>query len=470
MSPKMPKIRQVFIGNIVSSSPDRTLSINEKSVLGVDADGIIRHFEGEETDASKALLESAQTDWSLMVHRISEEKDGQGHLMGFLLPGFVDTHIHAPQLLNVGTALDKPLMEWLEHYTFKSESRIDADPEGLGARVYKKLVERMIEAGTTTASVYGTLTVEANLVLARAFQDAGIRAHIGKVAMDLNGHESYIETTAEALSRTSEFITAMEALTAPLEPHRRLVEPVITPRFVPTCSKELLVGLAEIAKTTGLRIQSHMSEAADQVEWSKSMWDGQPDHAVFDSLNLLTSKTLMAHCTHLSAPTLSLLATRGVSIAHCPLSNIYFSPEQSFPLVQALDAGVQVGLGSDVSGGYRIGIDDGMRSAVGVSRIRSGVTPIGDEKKERAVGWKESLYLATLGGAKAMGMDAKCGSFEVGKAFDAQLIRMGSKGSKIDLFDEEMPVEEVLEKWWCLGTEVDRVGVWVQGVTVRMVE
>lgn len=100
-------------------------------------------------------------------------------------------------------------MDWLEHYTFKSESRIDADPAGLGARVYKKLVERMIEAGTTTASVFGTLSVEAkcdpillkpyrrhflillsSLVLARAFQDAGIRGQIGKVAMDLNGVES----------------------------------------------------------------------------------------------------------------------------------------------------------------------------------------------------------------------------------------------------------------------------------------
>ena len=79
----------------------------------------------------------------------------------WMMPSFVDTHIHAPQYLNAGTALDKPLMEWLEHYTFSSEARIDADPEGLGRRVYEKLVERMIESGTTLASVFGTLTVEA---------------------------------------------------------------------------------------------------------------------------------------------------------------------------------------------------------------------------------------------------------------------------------------------------------------------
>ncbi|KAL8283523.1 hypothetical protein RQP46_005626 [Phenoliferia psychrophenolica] len=457
------KIRQLFIGTIVSSLPSRELVIASNSVLAVDVDGIIRHFEGAETDASKVLIESAETDWSLTVHQL-EEEDGD---YGFLLPGFVDTHVHAPQYLNAGTALDKPLMEWLEHYTFKSESRIDADPNGLGARVYKKLVERMIEAGTTTASVFGTLTVEANMVLAKAFQEGGIRGQIGKVAMDLNGIPTYIESTSESLSRTREFIAALTALTAPLDAHRRLVEPVITPRFVPTCSKELLVGLVEIAKESGARIQSHMSESADQVEWSKNMWDGQPDHAVLDSLNLLTPKTLMAHCTHLTSPTLALLSSRGTSIAHCPWSNIYFSPERSLPLTSALDANVIVGLGSDISGGYRLGIDDSMRAAVAVSRLRPSSAASGET--ERALGWKESLFLATLGGAQAVGMGEKTGSFAVGKSFDAQMIRMGRKGSRIDLFDEEVEFEEVLEKWWCNGTEADRVAVWVQGVNLRMV-
>ena len=179
----------------------------------------------------------------------------------------------------------------------------------------------------------------------------------------------------------------------------------------------------------------------------------------------------MAHCTHLDTPTLSLLATRGVSIAHCPWSNIYFSPEKALPLVQALDAGISVGLGSDMSGGYRLGIDDSMRAAVAVSRIRAGTTPAApNAEKERVVGWKESIYFATLGGAKALGMEAKCGNFEVGKGFDGQLIRLGRKATTIDLFDEEMPFEEALEKWWCNGTQADRVAVWVQGRNLRMIE
>lgn len=140
----------------------------------VNDDGFITHFERKDTAASVALL-AAPGD--ARVHEIGES--------GWLLPGFVDTHsrclsparrhpvctpselttiflpVHAPQYMNAGTALDKPLMEWLEHYTFASEARIDADPAGLGQRVYSKLVQRMIESGTTAASVFGTLTVEA---------------------------------------------------------------------------------------------------------------------------------------------------------------------------------------------------------------------------------------------------------------------------------------------------------------------
>jgi guanine deaminase len=176
-------------------------------------------------------------------------------------------------------------MEWLEHYTFSSEARIDADPFGLGQRVYSKLVSRMIESGTTLASAFGTLTVEANMVLARCFLEAGIRAHVGKVNMDLNGIATYIETTAESLSRTRDFVSSISALVAPLPPNRRLVQPVITPRFIPTCSGELMKGLVEIADEGGLRVQSHMCESEGEVQWSKGMWEGKTDVQVLHEVS-----------------------------------------------------------------------------------------------------------------------------------------------------------------------------------------
>lgn len=108
--------------------------------------------------------------------------------------------------------------------------------------------------------------------------------------MDLNGLPNYIETTSQSLSRTVEFIDALQLLTLPLPLHKRIVEPVITPRFIPTCSKELLEGLSELSKSRGVRVQSHLLESRDQVEWSKGMWDGKDDIEVFNTVSLIFSR------------------------------------------------------------------------------------------------------------------------------------------------------------------------------------
>lgn len=114
-----------------------------------------------------------------------------------------------------------------------------------------------------------------------------------------------------------------------------------------------------------------------------------------------------------------------------------------------------------------MGIDESMRWAVGVSRIRAGAQEEGTKEATRPITWKEAIFLATLGGAQALGLDDRVGSFEVGKSFDAQWIRFGEQGSRLDFF-EATPVVEQLEKWWCNGSEADRVGVWVQGRCLRM--
>jgi guanine deaminase len=179
----------------------------------------------------------------------------------------------------------------------------------------------------------------------------------------------------------------------------------------------------------------------------------------------------MAHCTHSSPTDLALLSSTGTSIAHCPLSNVYFSAERQLPLREALEAGVKVGLGSDVSGGYRVGIDESARWAVGVHRLREGQRELhgrGKDESSLAMSWQEALFLSTLGGAQALGLDVErmVGSLEVGWAFDAQLIEVGGKGSRIDWFEFEgrkVATEEKVERWFANGTEVDRKAVWVQG-------
>jgi len=355
-------------------------------------------------------------------------------------------------------------MEWLEHYTFKTELEIDKDPLGYGKLVYEKLVQRLIENGTTLVSVFGTISVEANLVLAKEFLKKGLRGQIGKVSMDQNSTiEGYLETTEQSLKETERFIKEMRNL------DNELVQPVVTPRFVPTCSRRLLVGLEKISREYKVRVQSHLAESLGEVELCKEMLNGQSDVEHFHELGLLNDRSIMAHCTHATDSDLDLFRQTGTSISHCPLSNVYFSPERQLPLREALDKGVLVGLGSDISGGYRVGLDDQMRWSVGVSKLRL-----------KPITWKESLYLATLGGAKALGMytvdhdrrRGRVGMFKVGFSFDAQLIKVGtSKRSRIDSFqnqgdqqrDKRSIIEENLERWWCNGNEVDRKGVWCRG-------
>ncbi|KPV72314.1 uncharacterized protein RHOBADRAFT_55799 [Rhodotorula graminis WP1] len=479
----------VLRGTVVSSRPDRTLSIRPDQLVVVNQRGYISHLEAADTAQSKALLSLVEAG------QVGRERVVDLGEDGWVLPGFVDTHIHAPQYINSGMALDKPLMEWLEAYTLRAESRIDRDPHGLGARVYAKLVQRMLENGTTAASVFGTISVEANLVLAKAFLDAGLRGQIGKVAMDQHSIPTYVETTSSSLSSTRSFISAVRELVAPLAPEQQIVEPVVTPRFVPTCSMDLLRGLSDLARETGARIQSHMCESEGMVRVCKDMLGGKSDVAVLNELGLLNERSLMAHCTHTTAPDLALLASTGTAIASCPLSNVYFSSERQLPLREAWTAGVKVGLGSDISGGYRLGLDDNMRWAVGISRMREGqrdavrVAPEDGEADEGslAITWQESLFLATLGGAQALGLDGderRVGVLEVGSAFDAQFIALGDRRSRVDWFDladeavdgqrdgeegataaagHKVTLEEKVEKWWSNGSEVDRRAVWVQG-------
>ncbi|KAK4047633.1 hypothetical protein OIV83_005291 [Microbotryomycetes sp. JL201] len=447
-------VAQVFVGNVLTCVDDETLprkaTLFPHQVLAVDRRGYIVYRDAQSTSTSQKLLQLADV-------KITKLPDD-----AWLMSGFVDTHIHAPQYLNAGTALDRPLEQWLVEYTYKAETRIDRDPKGLGRRVYAKLVSRMIEQGTTLASTFGTLTAEANWELARQFHEQGARAHIGKVMMDRHGVDGYVETLEGSLKETTKFINGWPTRFG--DDDDLLVEPVLTPRFEPTCTSELLSEVQRISNETGIRIQSHMCESAGQVAWSKQLLSGKTDVSEFNELGLLKEGCLMAHCTHADFDDLDLLARTGASISHCPLSNVYFSAESQLALREALQKGVAVGIGSDISGGYALGIDNSMRWAVGVSRLREGQRD-SDEPASLAITWDESLYLATLGGAKAMTMDHVTGSLEVGKSFDAQLIRLGRPRSRIDIFDEigSVQIEELVEKWWCNGTEADREAVWVKG-------
>ncbi|PCH40112.1 hypothetical protein WOLCODRAFT_34004, partial [Wolfiporia cocos MD-104 SS10] len=454
----------LIIGDFVHCPTPGEIEILRDHLIGMHNAGFINHVAPVHLEESRKILDQARE------HPISVEQGS------FITPTFCDLHLHAPQFLYQGTGLHLPLMKWLDEYAFKAEERLDAD-HTLAEKVYRQLAVRLVENGTGAVLLFGTIKSETNLILARVMQEAGIRAFVGKLSMDISSRPSYVEASADdSLAAARSFVAQCRALTAHLPEHERLVEPVLTPRFVPTCSDKLLDGLGELAKEQYLRVQSHMAEAHDQVEWVRRE-RGTDDMAIFKRYNLLTPRAVLAHCTFLEPDALTQLAAAGPAIAHCPLSNAYFSA-RPLRLREALNAGVRVGLGSDIAGGYDASIAGGMRQAVAVSRMREGARIVGGDELAKGekldVDWKEALYLATRGGAIALGLAEWSGTFVVGAPFDAQCIRLFDRAGGIgvgpldflDFFDDDARGEltlEMLEKWWCIGDHRNRANMWVQG-------
>ncbi|KAL1744495.1 hypothetical protein HDZ31DRAFT_38464 [Schizophyllum fasciatum] len=460
----------LFRGTFVHFPVFYSLDILRDHVLQVGVGGEITYIGPAAHERSIELLSNPQEE-------LTSLQDGE-----FLLPSFVDLHLHAPQYLYAGNGLDLPLMEWLDKYTYKAEERLDADPK-LARAVYTRLARRLIECGTGAALFFGTIKAETNLILAQAMREAGLRAFVGKLSMDISSRKTYVEGSSDkALAAARGFIGQCDDVNATGSGPR--VAPVITPRFVPTCSPALLDGLGELAKEHDVRVQSHLAEAHDQVAWVRAE-RGAEDIDVFDKHGLLTPRTVQAHCTFLDPPDLDLLSARGSAIAHCPLSNAYFSA-RPFRLREALTQGVKVGLGSDVAGGYALDLMHAMRQAVIVSRMREGERLSHGDKEggpkatsNLAINWKEAVYLATRGGAFALGLPQGAGSFVVGAPFDCQRIRLYDSGSGVgvgalDFFDLELEptgphvlTEEMIEKWWCLGDARNRIDMYVQGRSLR---
>ncbi|KAK3930206.1 Guanine deaminase [Frankliniella fusca] len=357
-----------------------------------------------------------------------------------LLPGFVDAHVHAPQFPNAGLGYDKTLLDWLETYTFPLEARY-ADQD-FAARVYDAVVRRCLSAGTTLACYFATIHPESSLELARCVVRAGQRALIGKVNMNVNNPDYYNESTEQSVDDTVSFVERLQQLQSPL------VQPVVTPRFAISCDMDLMKKLAD----------THISENMGEIEAVRGLYQQCANYAeVYDRAGLLTSKTVLAHGVHLLEDELRVLAERGTSVAHCPSSNTCLRSGLC-DVRRLLDAGVTVGLGTDVSGGPSPSILDAIRAALDTSIHVSF-----SKKNYKPLNYQEVFYLATLGGAKALAMDSIVGNFAVGKEFDALLVSVPDP----DLHIETLDSLQMLQKFLYCGSERSIKEVYVQGRSVK---
>ncbi|KAA3518415.1 guanine deaminase [Agrobacterium vitis] len=363
-----------------------------------------------------------------------------------LLPGLVDCHVHAPQYPQLGTALDVPLETWLHAHTFPLEARY-ADV-AYAKRVYGLLVDDLVANGTTTALYFATIHQDATRILVDTCLEKGQRALIGKVAMD-NAEQCpdyYRDASPDAALQGTQAL--IDYISGHPNNTASRVWPVVTPRFIPACTDATLEGLGTMARDCGCHVQTHCSESDWEHAYVLSR-HGMTDAMSLDRFGLLTRRSMLAHANLLTADDMDLIKLRQAAVAHCPLSNGYFAGAV-FPLRAALEKGLHVGLGSDISGGPSASLFDNMRAAILVSRmLETGVDP-GLPPDKRASGakaridFRHAFHIATAGGGKAL--DLPIGQFAPGYRFDAIVIDPQAAQGTLRLSDGDEMTETLLQK------------------------
>ena len=307
---------------------------------------------------------------------------------GLILQSFADMHLHAPQYPMLGMGMDLPLLDWLNAYTFPTEAKF-ADPE-LAREVYRKLAAELAANGTTRVCMFSSMHREATLILMEELEKAGITGFVGKVNMDRNGGVDLQEETQESIDETLRWLEAC---------HFEHIKPMITPRFTPSCTHELMAALVKIATEQELPIQSHLSENTGEIAWVKQL---HPDCAqyweTYQKYGLWNDRTVMAHCVWSDSRERSAMKDAGVWVAHCPDSNQNILSGVA-PVRVMLNEGLKVTLGSDIAGGDHISMFDVTAAAIRASKARTILDNWGTDFLTVAEGW----YLATSAGAAFFG-------------------------------------------------------------------
>ena len=312
---------KILKGNLVSAPALGKLEIVEHGCLVLHDDGSIQSVE-------KAVPQNADAE-------VIDYGDS------LIMPSFVDMHLHAPQYPMLGMGMDLPLIDWLNTYTFKTEARFeDSD---YARRIYKKLASDLITSGTTRVCMFSSLHTDATLILMEELEKAGVTGYVGKVNMDRNGSPELQETTEQSKRETLRWLDACGRF--------QTVKPILTPRFTPSCTDELMSWLGKLAAERGLYVQSHLSENKGEIAWVKELC---PDCAQYwesyDRAGLWKDHTVMAHCVHSDEREREAMREHGVVTAHCAGSNINICSGVA-PVRTLLREGNLVTLGSDIAGG-----------------------------------------------------------------------------------------------------------------------
>lgn len=364
-----------------------------------------------------------------------------------IIPGFTDLHVHAPQYSFRGLGMDLELLDWLNTHTFVEEAKYQE--LAYAEKAYDIFADDMRKSATTRACVFGTIHNEATLLLMEKLEEAGIKGFVGKVNMDRNSPDYLCEASAaQSAKDTEEWIKASKQF--------ENIRPILTPRFIPTCTDELMEELSDLQKKYDLPMQSHLSENFGEIAWVQELC---PDTSFYgEAYNKYgmfgnDCKTIMAHCVHSTEDEIKMMKDQGVFIAHCPESNTNLSSGVA-PIRKYLDMGMKIGLGSDVAAGSTLSMFTAMSMAIQCSKLRWRLS----DQELKPLNIEEVFYLATRGGGEFFG---KVGTFEKGYEFDAVVLDDSSLRHP-----QELIVKERLERMIYLADDRNVVAKFVNGKSV----
>lgn len=363
---------EIIKGHIVEARSLGTLTITENGYLVLE-DGVIC---GVYPQLPAAYTGAHVTDYGDRL----------------ILQAFCDMHLHAPQYAMLGLGMDLPLLDWLNTYTFPLERKF-SDVE-MAAVLYRKLAKELVDNGTTRVCMFSSIQRQATVTLMEALEQAGVGGYVGKVNMDRNGGVQYQETTEESKTETLGWLDACTAF--------KHVQPILTPRFTPTCTNELMAWLGAVARERGLYVQSHLSENKAEIEWVKQLHpDCEQYWQTYDKYGLMKDHTIMAHCVYSDAREQMAMKERNVMVVHCPDSNINIC-SGLVPVKEMLDRGLWIGLGSDIAGGAQLPMMQVMTACIRMSKAQR----IDTQWQTPFLTVAEAYYLATTAGAQYFGAGA----------------------------------------------------------------
>ena len=362
-----------------------------------------------------------------------------------LMPSFADMHLHAPQYPMLGMGMDLPLMEWLHTYTFKTEARF-ADND-YARRTYRRLAEDLITGGTTRVCMFSSLHTDATLILMEELERAGVTGYVGKVNMDRNSVPALQETTEESKRETLRWLEECKRF--------RYVKPILTPRFTPSCTNELMAWLGKLAEERNLPVQSHLSENGGEIAFVKELHpDCEQYWETYAKYGLWKDRTVMAHCVHSDQREREALLRSNVVVAHCAGSNINICSGVA-PIRTMLREGVWVTLGSDIAGGAILAMNRVITMSIRASKILHMQT----DGEAEFLTVDEAYYLGSTAGHRYFGAD---GGFTLGRPLHAIAVDDGVLSEPV----RELTLRERFERSIYLMDKSAVLSVWSEGRNV----